>query len=131
MTNLNAPVVRRAAQVAVLTAALLAAAGASPAVAAPPQQWEQPEPVSALYALLLLVFAPLALFAAITVLAYLSTTARGEGYTPGLAWRNPSEWFGGPHGGVGVVDTDGDREAIEPAESAESQDLRGGASAHW
>ena len=130
MNDRNAPVVRRLTRAAALIPALLVLTAVSPALGAPPERWEDPEPVSTLYALALLAGIPLALFAVIALLVYVPSMARGESYTPGLAWRNENEWFGGPQGGVAGVGQ-GEREAIESPGSAQAEDSRGGASAHW
>ena len=60
----------------------------------------------------------------IAVLASVPKMVRGDGYTPGLAWRNESEWFGGPKDGLDAADRT-DPKAI----SADAD--RGGASARW
>jgi len=99
---------------------------AAPALAEAPETWTDPEPVSSLHALLILVAIPLALFVGISLLAYVPSMARGEKYTPGLAWRNENEWFGGPRGGVEAADR-AEPDAIESAEESH----RGGASARW
>lgn len=123
MPHLNTPAVRRSALALMLTPVALVAL-AAPALADAPTTWVDPEPVSTLYVLLILVGLPAALFLGITLLVYVPSMARGEKYTPGLAWRNESEWFGGPRGGIEAVDRAGP-EAIEGAGE------RGGASARW
>lgn len=125
MTDPNAPVVRRLARAVALTPAVLLSLG-GPALAAAPESWANPDHVSTLHALLILVVIPAALFVIITFLVYVPSMARGEGYTPGLAWRNENEWFGGPRGGVEAAD-DADPQAIEGLH----EDDRGGASARW
>lgn len=123
MPHLNTPVVRRSALALALTPVVLVAL-AAPALADAPTTWVDPEPVSNLYVLLILVGLPVALFVGITVLAYVPSMARGETYTPGLAWRNESEWFGGPRGGIEAADVTG-------PEAIEGTGERGGASARW
>ncbi|HET6626739.1 MAG TPA: hypothetical protein VFG63_10135 [Nocardioidaceae bacterium] len=125
MTDLNAPVVRRIARAVALTPAVLALA-AAPAFADTPEKWADPEPVSTLHVLVVLLFIPLGLFLLISLLVFVPSMARGERYTPGRAWHNENEWFGGPRGGVEAADKAGP----ETAEAAERAD-RGGASAHW
>lgn len=127
ITHPNASVVRRLGRAAALTPAALVLLAAAPAMAAPPQSWPEPEPISGLYALLLLAGAPLALIGIITLLVYVPSMARGEKYTPGLAWRNESEWFGGPAGGVEAVDR---RDAPE-LEGSDPEHAKGGASGRW
>ncbi len=109
-----------------LTSAVFVVLSAAPALAAPPERWPAAEPVSTLQILLLLVGIPVALFAVITLLVYVPSMARGQKYTPGLAWRNENEWFGGPRGGVEAADK------VEPKaiEGAADTD-RGGSSARW
>lgn len=102
--------------------AVVVAAG--PAFADVPEGWGEPEPVDRLWAMGLLVGAPLGLFALITLLVYLPSMRRGNRYEPGLAWRSEPEWFGGPSGGVDAADRAGSRPAGQDAD-------RGGASARW
>src|SRR5680860_647430 len=136
MKNINASVVRRYVRVAALSPAVLVPMVAAPAFADVPVQWESGEPVSALYALLLLAGIPLLLFAGITLLVYVPSMVRGEKYVPGLAWRNEIEWFGGPRDGVAAVDRN-DHDAIESSDSPDTSDEavavtgRGGSSARW
>ena len=126
MTDLKTPAVRRFARAVALTPAILLCLSASPVIAAPPEQWPQAEPVSALHALLVLGGIPLALFAIISLLVHVPSMARGEEYTPGLAWHHQNEWFGGPSGGVEAADKP-DVKAIETVKEGHT----GGASARW
>lgn len=125
MTDLNASVVRRVARAVALTPAVFALA-ATPAFADTPEKWVDSDPVSAMHALLILVVIPLSLFVIITLLVYVPSMARGDKYTPGQAWRNESEWFGGPRAGIEAAD----REQA-PAVEAGSDTARGGASGRW
>lgn len=125
MTDLNAPVVRRLARAVALVPALLAGM-AVPAFADTPETWADTDPVSTMNVLLILVVFPLGLAAIIGLLVYVPSMARGDKYTPGLAWRNESEWFGGPRGGVEASD----RARPAAIEGAKDTD-RGGASARW
>lgn len=117
---------RRLAQAVALTPAVLLVSSSQSALGVPPEGWPTAEPVSSLSVLLLLVAVPVALFALITLAVYVPSMARGEKYTPGRAWRNENEWFGGPRGGVEAADK------VEPAavETGEGEH-RGGASARW
>lgn len=126
MTDTNHPVVRRLARVLAVTSAGLVLFSAAPALAVPPQGWPIAEPVSTLQAMLVLVGIPLALYVIITMLVYVPSMARGEKYTPGLAWRSKNVWFGGPRGGVEAADQVAPR-ALEGGAGAD----RGGASARW
>lgn len=126
MTDLQAPVVRRVARAAALTPVLLVPLAAAPALAVPPEGWEVAEPVSALQFLLVLVALPLGLFAIITLLVLVPAMARGEKYTPGLAWRNENEWFGGPSGGVEAAEESAPEEL-----EGDDESRQGGSSARW
>lgn len=125
MTQPHASVVRRVCRAAALVPAVVVLTATAPALADRPETWTDPDPVGALWPLILLVGVPLGLFAVITLLVYVPSMARGEKYTPGLAWRNENEWFGGPRGGVEAADT------VEPAGAQDDEHERGGASARW
>ena len=124
MPDLNARVVRRLARTLALTPLVLLPLAPGAASAVPPVGWPEAEPVSALEFLLVLLVIPLALFLLIALLASVPKMVRGERYTPGLAWRNENEWFGGPKDGLDAADRT-DPKAI----SADAD--RGGASARW
>ena len=85
-----------------------------------PEGWSDPEPVSGVHALALLVGGPLVLFLLITLAVYLPAMARGEKVTPG---EPESEWFGGPRQGVEAADRV-DPRALEGKGT-------GGASGRW
>lgn len=114
--------VRAAVRALVLAPALALPLAAAPAVAAPPTTWSDPEPVGALAYLLVLLVIPAGLAVLITVLTYVPAMVKGEKYTPGRAWRNESEWFGGPKDGL---------EAADRADIRELEGERGGSSARW
>jgi hypothetical protein len=121
--------VRRAAALLLLVPALLVTSLTGIASADAPVQWEDHGPYSPLYVITILVVIPAGLFALITLLVYLpSMMRRGESYHPGQPWRNESEWFGGPRGGVGAVDST--EQPLAVSGSARSKE-RGGASGHW
>ena len=82
--------------------------------------------MSGLWTVTLLVVIPLALIAIIALAVYVPSMVRGEKYTPGLAWRNENEWFGGPRGGVEAAD-----KVTPPAVEGTDGPERGGASARW
>lgn len=124
MPDLNAPVVRRSLRALALTPAAVLTLVGAPVLAAPPEAWPDAEPVGALDFLLVLVLIPLGLFLLITLLVSVPRLARGEKYTPGRAWRNENEWFGGPKDGLEAADR-----AERPSEDAAAD--RGGASARW
>jgi hypothetical protein len=125
MSDLNARVVRRSVRALVLAPALALPLVSAPALAAPPEAWPDAEAVGALDFLLVLFVIPLGLALLIALLAYVPSMARGEKYTPGLAWRNENEWFGGPTEGLEAAD-----KAEQPAVEGTEAD-RGGASARW
>ena len=131
MTN-HAPAsaVRRAALLLALTPALLVTGLTGTAFADAPEQWEDSPSVSPLYSIVVLGLIPLGLFLLIWLLVYLPSMTRGggHGYHPGEAWRNESEWFGGPRAGVGAVDT---AERPPAAGSGEPGSRRGGSSGRW
>jgi hypothetical protein len=107
----------------------------SAAVADPPAQWADNPSVSTLRVLLVLLVAPLALFALIWLLVYLPSMTRGERYKPGQAWRGQPEWFGGPRGGLAALETPGRQPALAAGAGAgagdEAGQTRGGASGRW
>lgn len=105
--------------------ALLVTSATGVAFAEPPATWENTAHVSGLHVVLLLVLAPVGLFALITLLVYLPSMSKGETYHPGQLWRGESEWFGGPRNGVAAVDS-----AVPPA-ALTSGPTRGGASGRW
>lgn len=123
--SLNAPAVRRLVRAVALAPVILVSL-AAPALAAPPEVWPDPDPVSALNVLVVLVLIPLGLAAVISLLVLVPSMARGEKYTPGLAWRSESEWFGGPRGGVEAADKTQPK-AVEGTGDTD----RGGASGRW
>jgi hypothetical protein len=126
-TDDNDRVVRRAVRALALAPAALVVLSAAPVLAAPPEQWPAPEPVSTLQTLLVLVGIPVTLFVVISLLVYVPSMARGQKYTPGLAWRSENEWFGGPRGGVEAADQK-DAKALEGVAAGTD---RGGSSARW
>ncbi|NUS52604.1 MAG: hypothetical protein HOQ22_16380 [Nocardioidaceae bacterium] len=101
----------------------------APALAAPPEQWEDTPSVAPFHALLILFLLPAGLFLVITLLVYLPSMRHSEGYQPGQVWRGEPEWFGGPRKGVEAIDE------TEPAAVGSGRDGgesgRGGASGHW
>jgi hypothetical protein len=114
-----------------LTPAIVVTSATGIAFADPPAQWEDNPSVSPLYTLLVLVGAPLALFLLITLLVYIPSMRRGEGYKPGQAWRSEPEWFGGPRGGVEAIEEGRNRQAVGAGTSEQQGDTRGGASGRW
>lgn len=81
---------------------------ATPAAAAVPEGWSDPEQVSALEFLGIVVAAPVGLALLIALLVYLPSMVRGEGVAAG-AGRGESQWFGGPtHGTAELAGPDGE-----------------------
>lgn len=120
---------RRVAALLLLVPALLVTSLTGPAFAEAPVQWEDYGPYSPLYVITILVVIPAGLFALITLLVYLPSMMRkNESYQPGQPWRNESEWFGGPRGGVGAVDSTEQPLAVSGSDRSKE---RGGASGQW
>lgn len=124
MPHLKARAVRRALRTLALAPAALLPLVAAPALAAPPEAWPDTEPVGAADFLLVLLVIPLGIALLIVLLASVPSMARGEKYTPGLAWRKQNQWFGGPKDGLETID-----KAEAPPAGSEAD--RGGSSAHW
>jgi hypothetical protein len=85
-----------------------------------PEGWSNPDPVSFMHTLLVLVGVPLLVLVLITLAVYVPAVVRGENVTPAGA-RADNEWFGGRR------DTG---KALEAGASADSDDT-GGASGTW
>jgi hypothetical protein len=125
-------VVRRVVRATTLVAAT-AALGlvATPASAAVPEGWSEPEPVDTLQAVLLLAGAPLGLFLIIALAVYAPALARGEKVTPGEQTPD-STWFGGPREGVEAADRVAAGQIEAPRSDQQSGDQQsGGASGRW
>ncbi len=109
-----------------LTAVLLAAAllpliAAGPAAAEIPEGWSDPEPVSLLSVLVVIVAIPLGIVLLITLGVYGPALARGEHVAPGS--DTPDQWFGGPR-------QPAELEAGSDAD-AEARTTTGGGSGTW
>lgn len=86
----------------------MALAVALPASADVPQGWSDPDPVSWLTILWLLIGIPVGLFVLITLAVYAPAVARGERVAPGEP-KVEDQWFGGPRKGTNELaapDTD-------------------------
>jgi hypothetical protein len=116
MTKL-AHLVRRTSLVLAVGGLVVAAAG--PAGADVPEGWSDPEAVSPLHAVLVLVGIPLLLFVLITIAVVVPGLVRGERFTPG-GQATEDQWFGGPRKGTAEL----------PAPDTE-ESKAGGASARW
>lgn len=125
MSDLNSRAVRRSLRALALVPAALLPFVAAPALAAPPETWEDSAPVGAVDFLLVLLVIPLGLALVIALLASVPAMARGGRSTTERSWRNENQWFGGPKDGVEAAT----EKADSPAEAAEGE--RGGSSARW
>lgn len=126
MPHLNDRVSRRLSRVLALTPVVLLPLVAAPALAVPPEQWPEAEPVSALDFLMVLLLVPLALTIVIALFTYVPTFVKGgDRYTPGRSWRSENEWFGGPQAGLEAADR------TDPKQIEDEKSDRGGASARW
>jgi hypothetical protein len=98
---------RRAARAAaVLTTPLLIIAVVAPASAAPPVSWNQPEGMSTLDTLLLIVGAPLALLVVITLLVMAPSIAKGSNQRTHVPWYAEPMMFGTTPADASSSDTD-------------------------
>jgi hypothetical protein len=113
---------RRVLRVSAVTAGLALALLASPAVAAPPESWEQPDNGPLLGDLVYLLGVPLLVVAVVTLLTYLPSMIRRQSAQPDLAFQERSEWFGGPRKGL---------DADSAAKTGSDTSGKGGASASW
>jgi hypothetical protein len=109
--------------VAIVAVALpLTYAGA--AIADVPEGWSDPDDVSFMHTLLVLVGIPVLCFVVLALAVYLPSIVRGESVAPAGA-RATDEWFGGR------------RDALQSAQQAleqrkpEATDQTGGASGSW
>ena len=116
----HSTLVRRVVAAAVVAVSLaLPLVVAAPAVADVPEGWSDPESVSMLHVLLVMVGVPLALFVLILLAVYVPAAARGERLKPG-APSVENQWLGGPRKSAG-----------ELAAPDNEESRAGGASARW
>ncbi len=110
---------------AAVTATLVLGLGfASPATAAAPVTWPDPDALPLLQALLLFVGVPLAIVLTISLLAAGPAIARGSrDRRDGASWTEPL-WFGGPEQAL-------DAGADAPARRMRDRTSGGGAGARW
>ncbi len=101
---------------------------AAPALAAPPDAWEDPENGPLLNDLLFLLGVPLLVFMLLALLVYLPSMMRRQSSQNGLAFGERPEWFGGPRKGV---DSAGGTGSDSSAAGADQPSDKGGASARW
>jgi hypothetical protein len=117
VTTKLAHLVRRTSVVLVAGGLVLAVAG--PAGADVPEGWSDPDAVSPLHAVLVLVGIPLLLFVLITLAVVVPSLLRGERFTVG-GHATEDQWFGGPRSGTAEL----------PAPDTE-ESKAGGASGRW
>ncbi len=106
----------------VLAAALLPLIAAGPAGAEIPEGWSDPDPVSLVSLLVVIVAIPLGIALLITLGVYGPALARGEHVAPGA--DTPDQWFGGPR-------QTAELEAGGSAADAGSPSTTGGGSGRW
>ena len=109
---------RRAARAFVVALGLALTVVATPAVAAPPDTWDNADNGPLLNDLLFLIGVPLAVIAVVTLLTYLPSLIHGQSSQSGPSFQDP-EWFGGPRAGV------------DAAGSGDEETSKGGAGAQW
>jgi hypothetical protein len=68
-------------------------------VAAVPEGWSDPDPVSGLTVLWMLVGIPVGLFGLVVLMVYVPSLVRGEKAEPGSG-RVEEQWIGGPRSGT-------------------------------
>ena len=120
--------VRRVARISAVSLGLTLGSVAAPALAAPPDTdtWAPTDDGPLLNDLLFLLGVPVLVFVVLALLVYLPTMMRRQSSEPALAFRERSEWFGGPRKGVDAASTGGSHRA----DAGETAD-KGGASARW
>jgi hypothetical protein len=98
-----------------------AALTALPAAANVPEGWSEPDPVSGVQFLLVLILLPIGLLLLVGLVFLAPGFARGEGFT-GRDAHADDQWFGGP-----------DRDARELTASSEEERpaITGGAGGRW
>lgn len=112
---------RRAGRACVVGLGVALSMLATPAVASPPDTWDNSNNGPLLDDLLFLVGVPLAIIAAVTLLTYLPSLIRRQSDGQDLSFQDRTEWFGGPRKGVeATADVD-----------AQDSSSKGGASASW
>jgi len=121
--NLSSNAPRRALRASVVAVGLALTTVATPALAAPPDTWENSDNGPLLNDLMFLIGVPLAVVAVVTLLTYLPSLARGQSSHGEPSFRDDPEWFGGPRRGVDATSDAG----AAPEESSS----KGGASAQW
>ena len=111
----------RLARAGVVLSGLSVTLVASPAMAAPPETWEDPDNGPLLGTLAFLIGVPLLVIGLVVLAVYLPSMMRGQSTEPALAFHDRNEWFGGP------------RKGLDPGTSVPTEQTtsKGGASAQW
>ncbi|UAL29012.1 hypothetical protein K8W59_14515 [Nocardioides rotundus] len=122
MTTPPRPIARRSLRILAPLVAVGVAVTAAPAHADVPVGWSDPDPVSPLGFLIVLVLAPMACVLLIGLVLLGPGFARGEGMT-GKDEHADDQWFGGRRSTAELESGSGDGKAI-PART-------GGASGRW
>jgi hypothetical protein len=120
--NLSSNAPRRALRASVVAVGFALTTVATPALAAPPDTWDNSDNGPLLNDLMFLIGVPLAVIAVVTLLTYLPSLARGQSSHQEPSFRDNPEWFGGPRRGV---------DATSEADAPEESSSKGGASAQW
>jgi hypothetical protein len=94
---------------------------ATPAMASPPDTWDNSNNGPLLDDLLFLLGVPLAVVVVVTLLTYLPSMIRSQSAGHELTFQDRTEWFGGPRQGVEATSD------VAPEDSSS----KGGASARW
>ena len=117
----KSPRSRRALRGSAVSLGLVLGSLAAPALASPPDTWQDPDNGPLLGNLLFLIGVPVLVFVILALLVYLPSMMRRQSAEPGLAFQDRAEWFGGP------------RKGVEGAHAAapEEQSEKGGAGARW
>ncbi len=119
--DMKTTLLRRLARAGAVLSGLSVVLLASPASAAPPQTWDDPDQEPLLETLAFLLGVPLLVILLVTLAVYLPSMMRGQSTEPALAFQERNEWFGGPRKGLDST----------TAVSSEDAEPKGGASAQW
>lgn len=127
---------RRAARASVVALGLGLGLVATPALAAPPETWENTDSGSVLFNVLVFVGVPIGAVLLITLMVYLPAMMRGESSQP--SFQESAEWFGGPRAGVEAATGGPDshaptlgRPAGQPGSESATEAAKGGAGGQW
>jgi hypothetical protein len=119
--DMKTTLVRRLGRVGAVLGGLSVALVAVPAVASPPETWEEPASEPLLQTLGFLIGVPLLVIVVVWIAVYLPSMMRSQSSEPALAFQDRNEWFGGPRKGL-------DSSTTPPSDDSGP---KGGASAQW